>query len=340
MKKKIIGLIIISIILIFAMIIIADPRKLINILSKVDLQIITYVVLLYFVNIALKAFRWHLLIKSSGTPVSFSKNISFLMIGLMINNTTPGRIAGEPVRVHLLNSRANVSVGRGLATIFAERIMDLIILTTMALIGLIFILPLIPSSDIQILFIPFVIVIIAVIALLYIVLHPTHLDKIMRIFVSVINKITKNKWSEKLEKSRVSFTSSFKKGFNEILKTKKYGMVCLFLTVLIWLNEAFRIYLILLALPQISVSFGSVLIASSAATLFGIALPGGALNAALITMIFTATGIEVASATTAGILAIMTSIWLSVPLGIIAMFIVGLKIDKLSKKTKQKKHGG
>jgi len=307
MKKKIIGLIVVSIILIIAMIFIADPRKLFNILSKVNLQIIIYVVLLYLINIVFKAFRWHLLINSSGKSVSFSKNISFLMIGLMVNNTTPGRIAGEPVRVHLLNSRANVSVGRGLATIFAERIMDLIILTTMALIGLIFILPLIPSSDIQILLIPF--------------------------FVNIFNRITKDKWSDKLEKSRESFTSSFKKGFNEILKTKKYGILCMFLTVLIWLNEAFRIYLILLALPGVSVSsFGSVLIASSAATLFGIALPGGALNAALIAMVFTATGIEVASATTAGILAIMTSIWLSVPLGIIAMFIVGLKIDKLAKK--------
>ena len=333
MKKKIIGLIVVSIILIIAMIFIADPRKLFNILSKVNLQIIIYVVLLYLINIVFKAFRWHLLINSSGKSVSFSKNISFLMIGLMVNNTTPGRIAGEPVRVHLLNSRANVSVGRGLATIFAERIMDLIILTTMALIGLIFILPLIPSSDIQILLIPFLIVIFAIVGLLYIVLHPTLLDKIIRFFVNIFNRITKDKWSDKLEKSRESFTSSFKKGFNEILKTKKYGILCMFLTVLIWLNEAFRIYLILLALPGVSVSsFGSVLIASSAATLFGIALPGGALNAALIAMVFTATGIEVASATTAGILAIMTSIWLSVPLGIIAMFIVGLKIDKLAKK--------
>jgi uncharacterized protein (TIRG00374 family) len=340
MKKKIAALIVISMIIIVAMIVIADPRKFLSILSKVDLTFIIGVVGLYFINICVKALRWHLLVNSSGKPVPFSKNLSFLMIGLMVNNTTPGRIAGEPVRVHLLRSRANVPVGRGLATIFAERIMDLMVLTAMALIGILFILPLVPSSDIKILLLPFLIVIVAIAFLLYMVLHPTLLDRIMHLLVKVINKISKGKWSAKLERSRVSFTTSFKKGFKEILRTRKTAAACFTLTGLIWLNEAFRIYLILLALPRVDVpSFGLVIIASSAATVFGIALPGGALNAALITMVFTAVGIEVASATTAGILVIMTSIWLSVPLGIIAMFFVGLKIDRLKRNLKQK-HGG
>ncbi len=340
MKKKVAALIVISIIIIVAMIVISDPRKFVFILGKVDLHIIIGVVGLYFVNICVKALRWHLLVNSSGNSVPFSKNLSFLMIGLMINNTTPGRIAGEPVRVHLLRSRANVPVGHGLATIFAERIMDLVVLTAMALLGILFILPLVSPSDIKILLLPFLIVIVAIAVLLYIVLHPTLLDRIMRMLVNVINKISRGKWSAKLERSRVSFTTSFKKGFNEILRTRKTAAVCLTLTGLIWLNEAYRIYLILIALPHVAVpSFGSVLIASSAATVFGIALPGGALNAALITMVFTAVGVEVASATTAGILVIMTSIWLSVPLGIIAMFVVGLKIDRIRRNFKQK-YGG
>lgn len=340
MKKKVAALIVLSIIIIVAMIVIADPRKFVFILGKADLPFIIGVVGLYFVNIGVKALRWHLLVNSSGKSVPFSKNLAFLMIGLMVNNTTPGRIAGEPVRAHLLRSRANVPVGQGLATIFAEKIMDLVVLTSMALIGILYILPLVPPSDIKILLLPFLIVIVAIAVLLYIVLHPTLLDRIMRRLVNAINKISKGKWSAKLERNRVSFNASFKKGFNEISRTRKTTAVCFTLTGLIWLNEAYRIYLILLALPRVAVpSFGAVLIASSAATVFGIGLPAGALNAALLTTVFTAVGVEVASATTAGILVIMTSIWLSVPCGIIAMFVVGLKLDRLRGNLKQK-HGG
>lgn len=340
-NKKVAALILFSITIIIAMIVIADPRRFVDILGKVDLNIIIWVVVLYFINTGVKAIRWHLLVNSSGNTVPFSKNLTFLIIGLMVNNTTPGRIAGEPVRAHLLSTRANVSIGRGLATIFAEKLMDLVILTTMALIGIIFILPLVPSSDIKLLLLPFLIVIILIVLLLYIVLHPTLLDRIINRLVNGINKISKGRWSSKLERRSISFTLSFKKGFNKISKTRKVSSVCLILTGFIWLNEALRIYLILLSLPNVTVpSFGAVFIASSAATVFGIGLPVGALNAALITMVFTAVGVEVTSATTAGILAITTSIWLSVPLGIIAMFIVGIKIDRLRHDMKQKHRGG
>jgi len=336
MKKKLAVLIVLSITIIIAMIVIADPRKFLSILAKVDLSFIIGVVILYFINIFTKALRWHLLVNSSGKPVPFSKNLSFLIVGLMVNNTTPGRIAGEPVRAHLLNSRANISIGQGVSTIFAEKIMDLIVLTSMALIGVLFILPLVSSSNIKLLLLPFLIVIFAIAILLYIATHSTLLDRITKLLVKIINKISRGKWSTKLERSSISFTKSFKNGFKEISRTRKTAAVCVILTLLIWLNEAYRIYLILLALPGVTVpSFGSVLIASSAATVFGIGLPVGALNAALITMVFTAVGVEVASATTAGILAIMTSIWLSVPCGIIAMFFIGLKIDKLIRNSKQ-----
>ncbi|UCG70933.1 MAG: flippase-like domain-containing protein, partial [Thermoplasmata archaeon] len=157
----------------------------------------------------------------------------------------------------------------------------------------------------------------------------------------ILKKFSKSGWVLKAESGIVSFVDSFNDGINSMKSNlrlkKKISVLFIILSLLIWLNEAARIYLILLALPGIDApSFGAVLIASSVATVFGAVLPIGAMHATLISSIFTALGVDIASATTAGILVIMTTIWLSIPLGIIAMFVVGMKMDRISGEVESK----
>lgn len=336
MRKKLAALIGISIAMIIVMILITDPRKLVDILGKTDPFLIVCVIGLYLANGVVKAARWQILVRSSGAHVSFSQIYLFLLIGLMINNTTPGRVGGEPVRAYLLRSRNDVPMGQGLSTIFAERIIDLIVLTSMALIGIALIIPILLSSDIGIepFLLSFIPVIMVIVALVYMATHPKLLKRAALWLCLILKKFSKSGWILKAESQLISFVDSFSVGLDNIGKTlkqkKKNGVAFIGLTLLIWLNEAGRIYLILLALPDIGApSFGAVLIASSVATVFGVALPIGALHATLVTSVFATVGVGIASATTAGILIIMTSIWLSIPLGIIALFVVGLKMDRI-----------
>lgn len=329
--------------MIIVMILITDPKKMADILSKTDPYLVLCVIGLYFINSFVKAIRWHILVGSSGSKISFSKLYLFLLIGLMINNTTPGRVGGEPVRAYLLRSRDEVPMGQGLSTIFVERIIDLIVLTSMALIGIGLIIPLLLTSDIdvEVLLLSFIPVILVIVTLLYLATHPVLLRRAALGLFFFLKKFSKKDWMQRAESGLISFIDSFTNGLDNMGKNirlrKKNGVTFIVLTLLIWLNEAGRIYLILLALPGVEEpSFGAVLIASSVATIFGAVLPIGAMHATLITSVFTALGVDVASATTAGILTIMTSIWLSIPLGIISMFIVGLKIDKASGKIVRK----
>jgi len=335
MKRKVMALIGISIIMIIVMILITDPKKMGDILGKTDISLILIVVGLYFINGFVKAARWHLLVRSSGSQISFSRIYLFLLIGLMINNTTPGRVGGEPVRAYLLRSKDEVPIGQGLSTIFVERIIDLIVLTSMALIGIGLIIPLLLTSDIsiEVLLLSFIPVVIVIVTLVYLATHPKLLRRAALGLCIILKKFSKKEWQLKIESGLMGFVDSFTNGLDNIGKDirlkKGNGMAFVGLTLLIWLNEAGRIYLILLALPDIQApSFGAVLIASSLATVFGAVLPIGAMHATLIASVFAALGVDIASATTAGVLTIMTSIWLSIPLGIISMFIVGLKIDK------------
>ena len=76
---------------------------------------------------------------------------------------------------------------------------------------------------------------------------------------------------------------------------------------------------------EFQATFTQVVIVSSIATMFGVVLPWGAGNIAAITAVFTTVGISLENATAVGILDVLTSVWIMVPCGIIAMLLTGIK---------------
>jgi uncharacterized protein (TIRG00374 family) len=175
--------------------------------------------------------------------------------------------------------------------------------------------------------------IVLIVVLVYLASRPVLLKRVIRFLFAFFRRFWKGKMLQKAEDGLTSFLDSFSNGFKlirkEVFRVPRRGVAFTGLTVAIWINEAARIYLILISLPlEVVPSFGAVLIASSVATVFGAVLPIGAMHATLISSIFAALQVDVSYAATAGILTVGTSIWLSIPLGIAAMLIVGLKRDK------------
>lgn len=315
---------------------IANPETLVESFKRTNLYYILIVIVLYFLNVLTKAVRWYLLVNSSGTQVPFKKTFPFYIIALSLNNVTPGKIGGEPVRAYLLKKDADVSVGQGIASIFAEKIMDLIVITTMAMIGVIIILPRLPVGSARILVAVLILVIIAIIVVIWIASHSKMLEKTVDKSVNFAMKVSNGDLTKRFSSALVGFVDRFKFGMNEILKAKRTAMSCIMLTVIIWINEAVRLYIILLALPEVDgISLGAVFIASSIANIIGIALPLGAGNLIGIGAVFATVGMSSGTIGAAGFLHVATSIWISVPMGVIAMLITGFKLSKISKKTKK-----
>lgn len=335
MKGRLLVLGIISVAVIAAMILITNPEEVWEDLAGTDFSIILCVIGLYLINGVVKAARWQVLLRSFGSEVPFKRLYLFILIGLMVNNTTPGRVGGEPVRAYLLRQEDETPMGQGLSAIFVERIMDLVVLLSMALTGIVVILPILlrVSGEGQWILYAFIPMIVLIVSLVYLASRPALLKKATRFLFSIFRRFWKGKWVQKAEDGLTSFVDSFSDGFKlirkKVFRKPRRGVAFTALTVAIWINEAARIYLILISLHLDEVpSFGAVLIVSSVATVFGAVLPIGAMHATLITTIFAIFRVDVASATTAGILTVGTSIWLSIPLGIVAMFIVGLRRDK------------
>jgi uncharacterized protein (TIRG00374 family) len=306
-----------SIMLLVAMLWFADPGKLASILSGANLAIIGLVLLLYAGNLMTKAFRWYYLLNATEFKTSFKTALSFVIVGLSVNSVTPGRVAGEPVRAYMLKEKSGHHFGSGLATVFTERVMDLLVLIVFAIIGLGLILTFLPFTGGLFLAVFIVLVVLLLAAVIYLALHLSTLNRLANWFVKMASKIVRRplpKWE-----SAVSSTiTNFSDGFRGILKSKKASITTFSLTVVVWLNEATRVFLVMYALSPESAPFvGFVLIASSLATLLGSFVPGGTFNVALIAMVFNASGITISLATTAGLLMTLTSIWILVPLGIV-----------------------
>lgn len=310
----------------------ANPMKLFDTIRGANLYFILIVIILYFINLLTKAFRWYLLVDSSGTKVSFKKTFPLYIISLALNNVTPGKIGGEPVRAYLLNKEAEVPIGQGIASIFAEKMMDIIVIATMAIIGAVFILPLLPIETSRYLVVAIILAIGGIIISVYIVSHSTLLNKTVDRSINFAMKVSKRDFVKRLSLALVGFVDRFKYGMNEILKARRSASACIFLTVIIWINEAIRLFLIILALPtDIDISIGVVFIASSIANVIGFAIPLGAGNILGIPAVLVIYGISNEIAVTTAFLQTATSIWISVPLGAAAILITGLKVYKVSK---------
>jgi len=330
--KRLTAAIILSIIIIILMLWIANPSEFASELRKVKINIILIVILLYFGNVFTKAYRWYLLVNSTGANAPFKKTLPYFVIALAFNNVTPGKIGGEPIRAYLLKKEAEVSVGQGIASIITEKIMDLVIVTTMALIGAIYILPRLSFYDSLLLIIILIVVLIGTISVMIILTNQSVFKKVVNMLINFGLKRSNRSFVNKWAKALVGFVEKFKMGMSIISRSRGKAGACAGLTVVIWTNEAIRVYLIFLAMEDVAgVSLGAVFIATSIANILGLVMPLGSGNIFGVSTVFIAVGMDATMASMGGFLHAATSIWISIPLGVMTMLIMGFRLSKISK---------
>jgi hypothetical protein len=82
---------------------------------------------LYAVNTAIRAERWHRLLRMVGAEPARADSYALTVIGYTGNNVLPAR-AGDAVRVVLLAPRARTTMRAVIGTLLAERLLDLAVL--------------------------------------------------------------------------------------------------------------------------------------------------------------------------------------------------------------------
>ena len=102
-----------------------EPDKILDAMSEIEYSLLILAVILYLINTVIKAMRWRLIVSSTGTDLGYVEAFRLFLCGLAVNNTTPGGVSGEPLRVMLLRYKKGTPTGEGLSTIFSERLIDL-----------------------------------------------------------------------------------------------------------------------------------------------------------------------------------------------------------------------
>jgi uncharacterized protein (TIRG00374 family) len=132
--------------------------------------------------------------------------------------------------------------------------------------------------------------------------------------------------AERWETTIDGFLGTFEEGTREIARNPYQTAAATGLTAVIWFNEALRLWLVFVALGfDPGPSFELMMVATALASFAALLIPLGAGSSTAIAAICTIAGIDGSLSTTAGLVFVMTSIWISIPLGAAAMALSGVK---------------
>ena len=309
----------ISVFLILAVLWLAGPSEVAETLDQVDLNLILVVIALYIVGLVLKAYRWGVLLQGVGKKLPFRSTFAAFTFSQALNNIIPGRVVGETSRIFEIKNNEGVSVGSGLATVVTERVMDLLVVTALAVTSLAALLTYFVGETRTQLLLVVVAMVVANIVFIYVLAHPALALRLGNWGADLMKRLGLGTKGDKLAKYMIGFTSSFAQALRPESRNSKRNLAYAgALTLVIWTIEIARLYLIIVALGA-EVTLLAVIATVSLASLSSIVLSAGSSNILISSAIFTASGLDPSVAATAGLLSAMTSIWLSVPISLIAL---------------------
>lgn len=323
--------------LILITLLIADPRALLDAIIGADLYLIGLVVVLYVLNLVVKSYRWSILMRGAGQKVPFRTifvNYSFCQA---INNITPGRVAGEATRIYGVNSKNGVKLGTGTASVVTERIMDLTLVTVAAITGMALLGPVLMDGIIDELAIVVGIAAAVNVAIICFMTKPKLLRRAGMSLNGAIRKVFPGRTGEKASDMLSGFVGSFTDAMMASKgRTNKRALpASAALTVVVWTNEVARVCLIMEALGA-EVNIAAVVVVTSLSALSAVLLIAGSGNIVISSAIFSAAGVDLGIAAGAGVLSALTSIWLSIPISLLAMILADRRTRKARADSEQR----
>lgn len=234
-----------------------ESSGLVDALRSVRYVYILPAIFIVIVSYLLRALRWRYLVQSVKKDIKTTSLFSPLMIGFMAN-MLPAR-AGEFIRAYLLSKKEHISFSSSFATIFIERLFDLIMLLIMLVWVLLFMSDALSAASetyqVVILFWTFsyslyqmvkifgvFTISLCMVILLFSALLQFKNEWAMKI-VGIFSQPFPLKWKEKI----VGLVNSFTEGLN-IIRDRRGFIATVFLSFLIWASFVLTYYPLYLAL--------------------------------------------------------------------------------------------
>jgi uncharacterized protein (TIRG00374 family) len=234
----------------------------------------------------LRVFRWRIIL-GSAHRVGMWDAYHPMIIGFMVNCILPGRV-GEIVRPLVLRERSGVPVATGLATVGAERVLDMVLLIAMLAwvmatvdvdpnLEITFAGYLLSWDTLQGILFGMVQLSIAAIGAIVLLSLPAVRVPLTRwaakapFLLFFVSQERRQDWSDRLQPLMEGITENIAAGFSEIRSFWKLAL-CLMLSALIWLLVGLSYRLMAYGCPGIDLTF-TQMVAVMVIICFAIALP-------------------------------------------------------------------
>lgn len=312
---------VVSAALIVGLVVLAGPGQLAEQLAGADLFLVAMAVVLYVTALAVKAVRWRLLLTAARYRVRGTVALSQYATAQAINDLTPARVLGEGARIWGVNRIEGVPLGTGLATVMAEKVMDLVLVTSVLLTAVAALYPAIPLRAWGSLAALSALVAMFNLGIIALLRRPDIVEWGGRVSNRIARRFRGGRYAEEVESEVKKTIGSF-----DLARQSTWGpdrslvVLAAVLTVPVWALEFTRLALIFWSL-EVFAPLPAVVIASSLALTFQLFLPAGGGSVAVITDILAGVGVTLVAATAAGLLSVATSIWITVPIALVALLL-------------------
>ncbi len=188
--------------------------------------------LIYFVGVYLRAWRWQYLLKPL-RHIPLPMLFPIINIGYMGNNVYPAR-AGEFLRAIVLKKREDISISASLATIVVERIFDAVVILAFVILNLGQFSKAIASENIastvqKLALIAGIIFLVLLLAFIIVAMFPNKAKSIIDWFVEHV--VVK-----RFRQGISNFSERFLEGLAS-LRSPRDALMVLFTTILVWVFE-------------------------------------------------------------------------------------------------------
>ncbi|KXA88752.1 hypothetical protein AKJ57_06370 [candidate division MSBL1 archaeon SCGC-AAA259A05] len=313
--KKIVPLLLVGFVIIFALAAAVGTEDILEGLSQVDKSTYALAFLVQVMAIIVWLSKWKILTISINLDVRTRRMFPILLSGIFVNTAVPSaKVGGEPLRAYMFSKLGNVSMDKSLASVVADRAVDGVPLIAIVFSSLISVILTgnLPLYGVVLLLSAAVFMVIAVVAFLYVCFRPSSAKSLsfwlIRRLRGIISKFRPVRY---VERKVEEFMEDFGYGTRAILGNKKYVSSALCLSMCYWILAIFRMWVVFLALGYPDISLGAIGLAVTLGLLLHIVpIPGGlGVVESLYVLIFKAAGVLPGIALTAALLDRGISFW-------------------------------
>lgn len=264
----------------------------------------------FYALFPLRAWRWRIILRSAGfvvdTPQArrtwsgIPQLSEFIGLSWFANCVVPAKL-GDAYRGYLIKKNGNASFSRTLGTIFAERIVDMLVLFGMLVVsGMLVFRGQVNRTTEYLFFVGILLTVVLLVGLMS-----------MRYLSPLIRRAIPNRFHD--------FYARFEEGTLASFRPSRLPILLL-LTILVWLGEAMRLFFVIEALGGYNLSLSAIIFVALASSLLTAvpALPGGlGLVEGGIIAVMTLFGVTNTSSTAVALLDRVINYWSIVVFGLI-----------------------